>query len=379
MKILFLTPWYPDEKRKNHGVFIREQAKTIAERHEVAVISSKVDYQRFGLSSFTLSESKFEQLSEYRLVIKRSLPIFNQLNYFFVSRKVALKVAKSFKPDVIHGNIGYPGAFWSWLVSKRLQKPFLITEHTFITNNFRSFFHKLITLFSLKRADAIVTVGKKSAEEILKYVHANIQVVPNIVDTSRFTIQPYSEGIVNIGFLGRLSSKQHVKGLDVLLKALSNVRKDFVLYIGGEGELLDEYKSMAAELGIGKKCDFLGKVDFDEVPAFMNRLHFFVNSSRFESFGIAIVEAMASGLPVVTFDNGGPADFVNSSNGILVQNQNEEKLTQALDEMISSYLSYKRERIREGVMLKFSKERFIGAMEEIYSSAVKQFLIQQLP
>lgn len=379
MKILILTPWYPDEKQKNHGVFVREQARAIAERHRVVLISSKVNYQEFGLASYTLDESKLDRVVEYRLVINRSLPVFNQLNYFFVSRKIALKIAKSFNPDIVHGNIGYPGAFWSWLVGKALQKPVVITEHTFITNNFRSYFHKTLTLFALKRANAIVTVGKKSAEEISKYVPGDVQVVPNIVDTTRFTIQPYGAGAVNIGFLGRLSSAQHVKGLDVLLRALSKVKQDFVLRIGGDGALIHEYRSMAEQLGIGAKCTFLGKVDFEEVPSFMNRLHFFVNSSRFESFGIAIVEAMASGLPVVSFANGGPADFVNPSNGILVENQNQEKLTKALNEMISNFSSYKRERIREGVMLKFSKERFETAMEEVYSSAVKQFLIRQLP
>jgi glycosyltransferase involved in cell wall biosynthesis len=231
----------------------------------------------------------------------------------------------------------------------------------------------------MRRAGAVITVSRKAALEIEGYIKKPVLVVHNIIDTARFSIQPYAQGVIHIGFLGRLSSEQHVKGLDVLLKAISKIRKEFVLDIAGDGHLMAEYQSTAVQLGIAEKCRFHGFIGYDDVPGFMSRLHFFVNTSRFESFGIAIVEAMASGLPVVSFDNGGPADFVNSSNGILVENQNEEKLVQALDAMISNYSSYKRERIREGVMMKFSRDKFTSAMEDIYSSAVKQFLIRQLP
>lgn len=376
MKILFLTPWYPDDQITNHGVFVREQASAIASKHEVALISSKIDHEKFGLSSYEISESVFEGVKEYRVVIKRSVPIFNQLNYFFISRKVAVKIAQAFKPDIIHGNIGYPGAFWSWLVSRAIGKPFVITEHTFIYNNFRSFFHKLLTLFSIARATGLITVSTKAAVEIGKYSKAKVTVIPNIVDASRFFIEPYVEGKVNIGFLGRLSA---VKGLDVLLRVLSKVKADFHLHIGGNGEMMTEYQLMAKELGLFEKCTFHGFITPGAMPAFMSRLHFFVNTSRFESFGIAIIEAMASGIPAICFDNGGPADFVNPLNGILVENQNEEKLGEAILQMISNYPSYKREKIRENVLMKFSKQKFITAMEEVYSSAVSQYLIKQLP
>ena len=379
MKVLFLTPWYPDEKVKNHGVFVREQANAIAARHEVVVISAKIDYENFGLSSHTLTKSEFGNLKEYRLVIKRSLPFYNQLNYFLICRRISVEVAKSLNPDVIHGNIGYPGAFWSWLVSRKIHKPFVITEHTFIYNNFRSFFHKTLTLLALVRAATVIAVSKKSAEEIGKHSRAKVTVIPNIVDASRFSIHPYQPGAVNIGFAGGLSSPNHVKGLDVLLRVMSKIKTNFVLHIAGDGPLREEYQSVANQLGVLEKCKFYGFVNYNEMPAFMERLHFFVNASRFESFGIAIIEAMSSGLPVICFDNGGPGDFVNDTNGILVENQNEEKLREAIERMMLTYLAFKREKIRESVLLKFSKDKFVNSIESVYSSAVGQYLIKQLP
>jgi glycosyltransferase involved in cell wall biosynthesis len=342
----------------------------LSSQNEVIVISSKVNYTKFGLKAFEVKESSFQNVKEYRLVINRSLPIYNQLNYFLISAKVAVKIASLWKPDVIHGNIGYPGGFWSWLVSKKINKPYIITEHTFIYNNFRSFLHKKLTLFALRKAATIITVSTKAANEIKKYVDEQVQVIPNIVDISSYSIGPYPQGTVVIGFLGSFSSAK--KGLDVLLRALSKTKKDFILHIGGEGVMLGTYLELANALGISSKCKFLGFIQSNDVPSFMKRLHFFVNTSRFESFGIAIVEAMASGLPVVCFDNGGPSDFVNQTNGVLVENQDEEKLAKAIEKMMENYLIYDKEIIRASVVNRFSKDAFVIRMNETYQKVLVQ-------
>ncbi len=60
MKILFLTPWYPDEQFVNHGIFVRDQAVAVNEQNEVWVISSKVDYTRFGFLSSSIKEGVYK-------------------------------------------------------------------------------------------------------------------------------------------------------------------------------------------------------------------------------------------------------------------------------------------------------------------------------
>jgi glycosyltransferase involved in cell wall biosynthesis len=80
---------------------------------------------------------------------------------------------------------------------------------------------------------------------------------------------------------------------------------------------------------------------------------------------------MASGLPAVSFDNGGPSDFVNQDNGLLVENQNEEKLKEAMEWMPENYQAYDREKIRASVVNRFSKETFVDRTNKIYQN-VKQ-------
>ncbi len=371
MKILFLTPWYPDEATKNHGIFVREQALALATEHEVVVISSKVDYNKFGLSSFLLNTGVYKNIKEYRLVISRSLPIYNQLNYFLISASVSIKIAREFKPDIIHGNIGYPGGFWAWWVSKRINKPFVITEHTFIYNNFRSIVHKKLTVFAMRHAARVITVSNKAASEIKKYASVEAVVVPNIVDTARFSIGSFPSGKVSIGFMGGLASAKHVKGLDTLLRALSKIKQTFAFTIAGDGAMIADYKKLATDLNIADRCKFIGYVPHDAVPALLHQFHFFVNTSRFETFGIALVEAMSAGLPVVCFDNGGPADFVTAENGMLVEDQNIEKLTTAIEWMLANYKTYDREKIRGSVADRFSIENFLKMMEGIYKEVIE--------
>lgn len=371
MKILFLTPWYPDDKNPNHGIFVRDQAVALQRAHEVIVISAKVDYSTFALFSYAIKESDFRGVREYRISVKRSIPFLNQLVFFYIVTRQAVRISKKNPPDIVHGNIGYPGAFWSWLVSKIIGKPYVVTEHTSrFTANFRSFIHKILTVYSLKRARAIISVSNHSAAEILVFIGRKAVVIPNIIDFEKFTeLSVPKTKVWQIGFLGNLNT--NTKGLDILLKALSGISNEFKLHIGGSGNLLDDYKQLARQLKIEDKCIFYGFVAHNEVPAFMKQLHFFVSASRFESFGMVIVEAMACGLPVVAAASGGPADFINSSNGILVEKENAKALRLGIETIIQNYQTYDPTRIRKFTLEKYSAAKFLERSDELYRSVMK--------
>ncbi len=357
MKILFLTPWYPDKKIPHHGIFVREQAAAVAQEHKVVLISSKVDYSHFKLFSWTVSESTFEHVKEYRLLINRSLPFLNQLVYFVVSMYVSNKITRSFSPDLIHGNIGYPGGFWAYGVAKFQRVPFIISEHySRFTYNFRSSIHRWLTLFSLSRASRVLSVSTHSAKEIQHFVKRPVEVVSNMVNTNRFTIAKKEGSVLQIGFIGGMSSPTHQKGLDLLLGACKHLPIDFILHIGGGGTYLEYYKTLAKEYGMEDKCKFYGFMDYEAIPTFMNRLHFFVSASRFESFGIVMVEAMASGLPVLATNSGGPSDFINQENGIL---------------MSRTHSKFDRDKIREFAVMHFSQDKFKERISDIYQEVIR--------
>lgn len=365
MRILLVTPWYPHEKNSSSGIFIKSQAKALSAHHSVSVISSVVDYENFAFSSFSLQETSDQNIREHRIVVKKSFPIFNQLNYLLLLVNTSLKIAREFKPEIIHAHVGYPSAFWAWSLSRLLKVPFVVTEHTRPSNNFRSFVHKWLTIFGMKRASVLVAVSKMLADEVKHFVKRDVVVVPNIVETERFDVAPYPESeITQIGFLGTLN--QPVKGLDILLRAAADLKTDFALHIGGSGKLLESYRALAKELGIEKKCMFYGFVLPNEVPAFMSRLHFFVCASRSETFCVALAEAMAAGRPVVSTRCGGPEEFVDANNGLLVNSEDATSLLRGIEQMTANYTSYDSVKINKLVTDRYGQAIFLSRLEPIY-------------
>jgi glycosyltransferase involved in cell wall biosynthesis len=220
----------------------------------------------------------------------------------------------------------------------------------------------------LKRARAVIAVSHWQADEIVKLVSIQPVVIPNIIRVDNFknvkTQSPSNP--VQFGFLGTMNTP--VKGLDLILKAISSIRQDFIFHIGGDGVLAENYKSLAKEVGVFEKCVFYGLILPEQVPAFMSRLHFFVNASRSETFGIAIVEAMACGLPVIASDCGGPFDFIKPFNGKLTPKEDVNELGIAIDFMMNHFRDYHSEEIREFAFANYSSKKFISEIEKIYAS-----------
>jgi len=365
-----VTPWYPDKLSFNSGAFIRSQAAALSDEHEVVVISAKVNYSKFGLCSFESEKSFYGKVEEHRIIINRSLPVYNQLNYWFIMFWYSREVIQNFKPDVIHASIGYPGAFWGWLLKRLTGKPYILQEHTRVKNNFRSLFHKTLTKIGLRKADALVAVGKRLATELETLLNKNVTVIPNVVEVEKFQgLAAAKANIIQIGFLGGMNTP--VKGLDILLKALAGIPDDFVLHIGGAGTLENEYKKQAEDEGIGAKCKFYGFIPYENIPAFMERLHFYVCSSRYETFCVSLVEAMAAGRPVIATRCGGPEDFVNELNGLLVANESAESLQEGIQQMMYTYPAYNTQAIANYAVENFSKQTFLKRINSLYRSVTK--------
>jgi 1,2-diacylglycerol 3-alpha-glucosyltransferase len=174
-----------------------------------------------------------------------------------------------------------------------------------------------------KRADFTVAQMPSIAKELTDNgVKANIRVIPTGVDTERF--RPGLDGSVirerhDLGgkkvviHVGRLSPE---KRLDVLIRAFADV--DATLMIVGKGALEGELKELAASLGISERVIFTGFVGDDELPLHYAAADAAASSSTFEAQCLAIMDAMACGLPVACPEGRAFVDFINDGiNGIL--------------------------------------------------------------
>jgi len=167
-----------------------------------------------------------------------------------------------------------------------------------------------------------------------------IEVILNGVDTEEFYPAtgnpPSSTARLPLLAVNRLIPR---KGMDLLIRALGAVRKElgdtFELTIVGEGSLVQELQTLATGHGIGDAVTFAGAIPHEDLPGVYRDADLFVLPSLAEGMSNALLEAMASGLPVIVTDTGGSAELVQN-NGIVVPPGNVEALAEALKRLVSN-------------------------------------------
>ncbi len=167
---------------------------------------------------------------------------------------------------------------------------------------------KPILMRVFERIDGPIAVSEVARDTMAQHFPGNYRIIPNGVDTERFRpdLSPIAEyrepGWKNILFVGRFDPR---KGLRYLLKAMPKIVKEEPktrLLVVGSGPLLSYYKSFVKE-EIRDRVIFVGTVPPEELPRYYRTADVFVSpATGRESFGIVLVEAMASGVPIVASD-----------------------------------------------------------------------------
>lgn len=140
-----------------------------------------------------------------------------------------------------------------------------------------------------------------------------------------------------------------------------------------EGKISEErenLENLSKELGILEQVEFKGALNRDEVYKVMSNCNIFVLPSRFETFGVVLIEALANGKPVISTRNGGANDIVTDENGILVDIDDIEGLGKAMVDLKLNYNKYNEEEIRNSCINKYSKKIITRQLEKVYSELI---------
>jgi len=186
------------------------------------------------------------------------------------------------------------------------------------------------------RASAIVVQTENAADYFPGYMQPEIEVLPNPLPlaTLRAAMPARQECRNEIVAIGRLDPQ---KGFDILLRSFARMAgeaPDWRLIIYGEGVMRNDLMALRDSLGLQGRADLPGLTD--NVPEALSTAEIFVLSSRYEGFPNALLEAMACGVPVVSFDcRSGPSEIIsNGDDGLLVERENEEALADAMLSLI---------------------------------------------
>ena len=211
------------------------------------------------------------------------------------------------------------------------------TFHAYSNNSYAYYYGRRLVRRYHRKLHGLVAVSKPASDFVGRYFNANYNVIPNGVDLERFrNVQPIPElrdGKVNILFLGRLEQR---KGLGILLRAYAQVKElmpELRLVIVGSSRdrARRRYEQFVEGHGV-RDVVFAGFVSDEDKPRYFASADIYCapNTGK-ESFGIVLLEAMASGIPVVASDIPGFAQVINPGReGILVRRDDPLNLASAL-------------------------------------------------
>ncbi len=232
---------------------------------------------------------------------------------------VSLMLAKE-KLDVVHfHNFG----FHSLQILSRSTALNIMTMHSYIEDqgvleDYGFLIDYVFEVFN-KKMDGIIAVSNSALSMLDKY-HGPKIIIPNGIDTKLFNprqekIKKFCDGKTNLLFMGRIQER---KGLAYLLKAYKILQSKYGnlrLIVGGEGELRPQCEKYVAENGLRDVC-FEGEINEQDVPKYYATCDIFCAPSIFgESFGIVLLEAMASGKPAIGFANLGYSEVMGEKAG----------------------------------------------------------------
>ena len=289
-------------------------------------------YKDFGIEICTLySRNIFEEELVNNGIKIHNLDLgfkYNPIGVFKI-----LNVIKRGNYDIIHVHL-FPAdifvAISSLFLPKRIK--FIFSEHNDYNRRRSIKFFKVIDSFTYSRYDKIVCVSKQVEKALIMWcpkTSCKVIVIKNAIpvsDKSNFE----GEKLYDIIFVGRLEKQ---KGVNILLKAIQILEEKYHrslrVAIVGDGSLMNDLKELALQYDINEYTYFLGVRK--DVLELMRKAFIFVLPSRWEGFGLVLLEAMSVGVPIIATKVGGiPEVIEDGKDGILVEPENPEELSNAI-------------------------------------------------
>ncbi|MGB7785344.1 MAG: N-acetyl-alpha-D-glucosaminyl L-malate synthase BshA [Salinimicrobium sp.] len=245
-------------------------------------------------------------------------PLFHYQPYELALSSKLVDMVKLHDIEVLHVHYAIPHAYAGYMAKKMLEEegiflPMVTTLHgTDITLVGNHPFYKPAVTFSINNSDVVTSVSQSLKADTLRLfkVKKEIQVVPNFIDTSKYqdSVSDCHRSMLASGdekIITHVSNFRKVKRIDDVIMVFYNVQKQIAarLIMVGQGPEREMAEELVAELGIEEKVVFLG--ESNEIDKILSFSDLFVLPSETESFGLAALEAMVNGVPVISTNTGG--------------------------------------------------------------------------
>ena len=313
-------------------------------------------------------------------------PLFHYQPYELALSSKIVDMVKAHQIDVLHVHYAIPHAYAGYMAKKMLHEegielPIVTTLHgTDITLVGSHPFYKTAVTFSINKSDAVTSVSQSLKEDTQRLFNTkkDITVIPNFIDLDKYTpttknCQRDVLAMPDERVITHISNFRSVKRIPDVIHIFNAIQKEIPskLMMIGEGPEREKAEQLCTELNIENKVVFLG--NSNEVNKILCFSDLFLLPSETESFGLSALEAMASGVPVVSSNSGGlPEVNINGVSGFLSPVGDIKSMSQNAIHILKNKTDL--EVFKKGAKstaIKFDIHQIVPAYEEIYKTALK--------
>jgi len=313
-------------------------------------------------------------------------PLFHYQPYELALSSKIVDMVKVHQIDVLHVHYAIPHAYAGYMAKKMLHEegielPIVTTLHgTDITLVGSHPFYKTAVTFSINKSDAVTSVSQSLKEDTQRLFNTkkDITVIPNFIDLDKHkpTTKNCQRDLLAMPderVITHISNFRSVKRIPDVIHIFHAIQKEIPskLMMIGEGPEREKAEQLCTELNIENKVVFLG--NSNEVNKILCFSDLFLLPSETESFGLSALEAMASGVPVVSSNSGGlPEVNINGVSGFLSPVGDIKNMSQNAIHILKNKTDL--EVFKKGAKstaLKFDIHQIVPAYEEIYKTALK--------
>lgn len=378
--VLFVSDLYPRPEQMDDGVFVIDQALALRAHADVALAAYRTASPRQVIGAW-FRVPRWEAWTVDGVDVWRAtsfVPTARSTSLLVRARARAIeRAARQFERrfgsiDVIHAHCAAFAGEAALRVGRSRGVPVVITEHYSFAADLIAEHPRLLDVYD--EAGAVLAVSRSLADRLRSAgVRCDIEAMPNTVDAARFVYAPTAppgDGAWRLVCIGRDHAS---KDLPTLLRAFAQLtqRVNCELTIIGAGSY-EEPRRLAAALSLADRVRFAGALPRARVAAAMREAHVLVSSSRIETFGVAIAEALCTGRPVVATDSGGPRDVVGPGDGRIVPAGEPAALADAIEDVLARYAEYDGRAIAARAAERFGPTAFAAKLMEVYGRVMRR-------